>query len=127
YEEVLEYESGREPLIVGMDKYRLASVLAFYRGPMETHAESAEFTNSQWLVEGPGLGYRYWSEPSDWLGYDCVVVADARNTDLHAQLDHVFGSVEIVQDERLSKLGKKRYQIAICRGYTPAASIIARR
>ncbi len=127
YEEVLEHESGRDPMIVGMDKYRLASVLAFYRGPMETHAESAQLTNSQWLVEGPGLGYRYWSEPSDWLGYDCVVVADARNTDLHAKLDHVFGSVEIVQDERLSNLGKKRYQIAICRGYTPTASVLARR
>jgi dolichol-phosphate mannosyltransferase len=127
YEEVLEHESGREPMIVGMDKYRLASVLAFYRGPMETHAESADLTNSQWLVEGPGLGYRYWSEPSDWLGYDCIVVADARYTDLLDKLRPVFGSVEFVQDERLGQLGRKRYQIAICRGYQPAAVATATR
>jgi dolichol-phosphate mannosyltransferase len=125
YEEVLEHESGREPLIVGMDKYRLASVLAFYRGPMETFDDAAEHTSSQWLVDGPGLGYAFWSEPEDWIGYDCIVVADERAGDIVGRLRPVFGAVELVSDDRLSRLGRRHYQIAICRGYLPRDRAVA--
>ncbi|MFI4881702.1 MAG: hypothetical protein ACIAQU_03855, partial [Phycisphaerales bacterium JB064] len=105
----------------------LASVLAFYRGSMETYEESAEFTTSQWLVGGVGLGFAYWSDREQWRGRDCIVVADARDGDLLDRLRPHFTSVELADEPRLGELGRKRYQIAICRAFEPTHELLASR
>ena len=122
YEDRVEHETGREPLVVGMDKYRLASVLAFYRGPMEFEYEPANYTTSQWIVGAPGLGYAYWARLEGWHGMDCVIVADARETDLLDRLRPFFASVDRVDDPRLAQLGRKKYQVVLCRSYRPLGS-----
>lgn len=127
YEDRIEHETGHEPLVVGMDKYRLASVLAFYRGPMEFDYEPSDFTTSQWLVGAEGLGFAYWSKMDEWRGMDCIVVADARETDLLDRLRPCFASTDKVDDPRLAQLGRKKYQIVVCRTYRPpGAGVMAR-
>jgi dolichol-phosphate mannosyltransferase len=72
----LKAETGREPLIIGVDKYRLASVLAFYRTPLDSKVRASDFTTSGWILGGEGLGYPYWAKKNLWIGCDCIVVDD---------------------------------------------------
>jgi hypothetical protein len=116
HEERLERETGREPLIVGEGKYRLASVLAFYRKPLELKANSANFTTSGWIFGRKGLAYPYWTSGQRWQGVDCVYVVDDDDDDILKEVQPLFESVEIVDDPRLQSLGRDKYRLAICRG-----------
>lgn len=78
-EDALEAQTGQEPLVIADGKYQLASILAFYRLPMEPDARPTHFTTSQWLVGGAGLGYPYWMDRSQWIGRDCVYVTWSKN------------------------------------------------
>jgi len=109
-EERLEKETGRKPLIIGGGKYRLASVLAFYRTPFEHSVRASDFTTSQWIAQGAGLGFPYWAKEELWNQSDCVVIDDAN--DLQKFARH-FKQFELADEVRF---GKTRYQIAIGRG-----------
>jgi len=109
-EERLEKETGRKPLIIGGGKYRLASVLAFYRTPSEHSVRASDFTTSQWIAQGAGLGFPYWAKEELWNQSDCVVIDDAN--DLQKFARH-FKQFELADEVRF---GKTRYQIAIGRG-----------
>lgn len=117
YEDRLEDKTGREPLIVAHGKYRLASVLAFYRKSSEYDVDTADYTTSQWVFSGKGLAYRYWSRRADWRGYDCLYVVDDEDADILAETAGLFDLVEFVDDARLRAL---QYRIAVCRGFRPA-------
>lgn len=108
-EDLLDRESGIEPLIIANGKYRLASVLAFYRTPLENHVRASQFTTSQWIVSGPGLGFAYWTERTNWIGRDCIVVDDDGDIEKFAPY---FETFEVLDDPRLT--GTK-YRIAIGR------------
>ncbi len=125
YEDRLEYETGREPLIVADGKYRLASLLAFYRTPIEHDAEAADYTTSQWILGGNGLAYPYWIRREDWYGRDCLYIENDADDDILAETAGMFDSVELVDDVRLRALGRGKYRIAVCRGLgltTPKSS-----
>lgn len=112
FEDQIEAESGKEPLIVADGKYRLASVLAFYRSPLEENVRAADFTTSQWLLDGKeGLGFPYWASDRDWT-YDTVLYVDD-DEDIH-RMEKRFEHVVVVYDSA----GKypRRYQVAVCRG-----------
>jgi len=113
YEDQLERETGREPLVIADGKYRLASVLAFYRTHLEYDHNSADHTTSQWILNKSGLGYPYWMDRNQWRGKDCLFVDDNPGT-LKKTQDH-FKSVQMATDPRLLALGNRTYQIAICR------------
>lgn len=120
HEDELERESGREPLIIAEGKYRLASVLAFYRRPIEHDVDASDYTTSRWIFGGKGLGFPYWTEREHWRGRDCIYVVDDANDDILDETKTLFDSVEIVHDPRLDRLGVKgEYRIAICRGLRP--------
>lgn len=112
YEDRMESLSDEEPLIIASGKYRLASVLAFYRTPLEESVAAAHFTSSQWLLDGKGLSFEYWHRPSDWLGKDCLVVDN--NDDLLHLIEGRFDRVEVIDDPRLKSLG---FDAAMCYGY----------
>lgn len=116
YEDRLEAETNREPLIIAEGKYRLASVLAFYRMAIEDGANSDQFTTSQWVVGGEGLGFRYWVDPMKWKGADCIFVSIESADDLPKRLGYAFESIQIIDDPRLTKLNRRGYGMAICRG-----------
>jgi dolichol-phosphate mannosyltransferase len=65
-------ETGSDPLIVGMDRYAIASELAFY-GAERT--ESAVETSSAHLFEGMGLMYERWTPPELQEGRNLLLVA----------------------------------------------------
>jgi hypothetical protein len=115
HEERLEHASGREPLIVAGGKYRMASVLAFYRRPYEPDIDTADYTTSHWVLSGTGLSYRFWGDRDRWRGADCIIVDD-RDNDILAETRPLFQSVERVDDPRLSHLGPKHYRITIGHG-----------
>jgi hypothetical protein len=119
HEDRLELESGREPLVVADGKYRLASVLAFYRRPIEHDFDSAEFTTSRWLLSGEGLAYPYWLEREAWSGRDCLYVVDSEDRDILAETRPLFDSVELVDDPRLQAISNGKYRLALCRGLLP--------
>lgn len=115
HEDQLERESGREPLVVADGKYRLASVLAFYRSPLEEHVRAADFTTSQWVVSGrAGLGYPYWAKEVDWTGGDVIYVDDSNDV---LNLGQWFERVRIVYDSKDTY--PKRYRVTIAQGHRP--------
>ncbi|HVP73452.1 MAG TPA: hypothetical protein VMS30_06910, partial [Phycisphaerales bacterium] len=111
HEDELEAQVGYEPLILADGKYRLASILAFYRVSIEDQP-TAPFTSNQWFVGDTGLGYAYWQNRDDWLGKTCLYLDDDGNVarDVRGRFD----SFEVIEDPKLDALG---YQLAICRGY----------
>jgi dolichol-phosphate mannosyltransferase len=62
---------GREPVIVGMDRYAIASELAFYGD----RAKSVRQISSGHLFGQMGLMYERWLEPKDALGRTLLLVA----------------------------------------------------
>ena len=65
-------ETGRDPLIVGMDRYAIASELAFY-GTERT--KSLVETSSAHLFEGIGLMYERWTPPELQEGRTLLLIA----------------------------------------------------
>lgn len=81
-------ETGSEPLIVGMDRYAIASELAFYGGARE--ALGLATANSH-LFGGMGLMYERWMPPPAQNGRNLLLVAwnpgelEDRFIDAHVQ------------------------------------------
>lgn len=69
-EEHVEDEAGYEPLLVGMDKYNLASEMAFYR---RDHLDQLDTTAGRALFGLGSLMYDYWL-PDDLLGKRPVIM-----------------------------------------------------
>jgi dolichol-phosphate mannosyltransferase len=117
----LKHETGREPRVIGGGRYRVASVLTFYRmpgaGPGQTVAAN---TTSQWVFGQNGLAFSYWSNRSEWTGSDVVYVAESSDTVL-ARARPWFDSIEEIKDPRLA--GRRGgYQVFIGRGLRAEAA-----
>ncbi|HUZ07770.1 MAG TPA: glycosyltransferase family 39 protein [Candidatus Paceibacterota bacterium] len=106
----LKAETGREPLVIGADKYRLASVLAFYRMPLVSKVRASDFTTSGWILGGEGLGFPYWTKKAQWIGCDCIIVDDSNDL---GQFASRFKQFEMAEDVHLNR---KTYYIAIGHG-----------
>jgi dolichol-phosphate mannosyltransferase len=65
-------ETGSEPLIVGMDRYAIASELAFYGGSRQPLGLA---TASSHLFGGMGLMYERWMPPQAQNGRNLLLVA----------------------------------------------------
>ncbi|MCA9311778.1 MAG: glycosyltransferase family 39 protein [Phycisphaerales bacterium] len=82
-ENQLESQLGEEPLVVGLDKYRIASQLAFYRSyPLEGGTESERWqesitqTTGRHLFGGSALMYEAWSDADAQAGRSMILVGD---------------------------------------------------
>jgi dolichol-phosphate mannosyltransferase len=81
-EAALRRQSGSEPLVVGLDRYEIASELAFYA---PDQARSVRDTASDSLFGGVGLMYTRWFPPQLAQGRDMVLVGwDARDLEKEA-------------------------------------------
>jgi dolichol-phosphate mannosyltransferase len=110
-ENQLEARTGHEPLIVADGKYRLASILAFYRTPLEYTERASDQTTSQWILDGHGLGYPYWAPADRWRDRDYILVSE--HSHLRQFASH-FDRFEVV--ETFHPVGRKRYEISIAQG-----------
>jgi dolichol-phosphate mannosyltransferase len=68
----VDRETGQAPLIVGMDRYAIASELAFYA---PDQAEGIARTSSGHLFGQVGLMYERWFPPADERGRNLLLVA----------------------------------------------------
>jgi dolichol-phosphate mannosyltransferase len=96
-------ESGNEPLIVGMDRYAIASELAFYGG---ARLPSGLETANSHLFGGMGLMYGQWVPPQSQEHRNLLLVAfDPRELEGADVAAHVagFGPIE---DDVISRDGK---------------------
>lgn len=78
-EDGLEATTGYEPLVLGMDKHRIASELAFYRtklaGKDDKEGEGVAFTAGPNFFGKESLMYKYWfSEGKDLRAYAKVLL-----------------------------------------------------
>ncbi len=77
-------ETGRRPLVVGMDPYQISSGLAFYRSKNAAGTQDSsrrrlvEETVGWHLFTWDGLMYEYWTDPQEAVGRDILVVASSR-------------------------------------------------
>jgi dolichol-phosphate mannosyltransferase len=79
-EDEIEAKTGEEPLVVGMDKYFIASEMAFYRRDrMEGVHEGIEHTCSRNLFGRDGLMYAWWFPDDAQVSRTLVLVST--NTD----------------------------------------------
>jgi dolichol-phosphate mannosyltransferase len=86
--------TGRNALIVGMDRYVIASELAFYGTEL---TKSAVETSGAHLFQGIGLMYEWWTPPELQEGRDLLLIAwdprDLSGKEIEAHVDHL-GPVE---------------------------------
>jgi dolichol-phosphate mannosyltransferase len=69
-------QTGVEPVIVGMDRYAIASEMAFYGGQ---RLPSPPLTSSAHLFQGMGLMYERWTPPVALASRTLLLVAYDRN------------------------------------------------
>lgn len=105
-ESEVEARTGTKPLVVGMDKYNLASELAFYRRHDGEGTRSAVAnTASRNLFAGNALMYEIWSPPEAFAGRTLILVSFKPQVLTDEVLgDAVHGSGPVVE-RRISKLG----------------------
>jgi dolichol-phosphate mannosyltransferase len=74
-EKRVEFGSRRDPLVVGMDKYFIASGLAFYRhDPVEQVTQRINNTTSRNLIGKNALMYDYWHPYDGQIGGRAIMV-----------------------------------------------------
>jgi dolichol-phosphate mannosyltransferase len=87
-------ETGTEPLIVGMDRYAIASEVAFYSA---AHAAAGFQTANSHLFGGMGLMYSRWLPPKSQDGRNLLLVAwspgELDDKYIHAQVERL-GPIE---------------------------------
>lgn len=102
-----EAMTGREPIVVGMDKYNMASSLAFYRakheGIEDTPGESWNATTSRHLFGLSALMYEYWFDLPSLDGSSVIMVAfDAEDLD-DEKVGGWFSSMTEIEEMHITK------------------------
>jgi dolichol-phosphate mannosyltransferase len=108
--DLLEEQTTLRPLIVGMDQYKTASGLAFYR--TVDHNRSSASGSDHPLGETVGRNivgkrsavmYDYWFSPSDYQGRPMILVSPSRSNLndmwITRNIDHV-GEIQILETTR---------------------------
>lgn len=115
-ENQIEQEHGVEPLVVGMDRYRIASELAFYR---RAGREGIEQTCGRHLFGGNALMYFFWFEPEQQAGRLLLLVGLDRE-DLDRPNIPRWARLDPIQERIVHKHGLEvRYFCRIAYEYRP--------
>ena len=123
--ENFELSNGRKPIVVGMDKYRIASGIAFYRNRSREPAQidSLPLTTGRHLFGLESLMFSYWHPSMLFSHQDLLVVAHSRNW-LHPDyFRNRAMQVGKINAFSIEKQGKEvaTYYYRLLRGYVPAA------
>ncbi|MDB6091662.1 MAG: glycosyltransferase [Gammaproteobacteria bacterium] len=109
-------KTGTEPLVVGMDRYMLASELAFYA---PDHARSVSGTSSEHLFGSNGLMYERWFPPGQQEGRTLLLVGWSPEDVTGAKIEARVKRLEPLQAGVLTRDGKaiRRYYYRVAYGY----------
>ena len=108
---VIEKKRGQRPVVVGMDKYKIASGLAFYRyrdvfsGGDKTPGWVIAETSSGHLFGQNGLMYAYWFPPAALDGKDLLLVASSRDMVDEGFLRGYVGGMSEIRELDVTKNG----------------------
>lgn len=116
--------NGERPLVAGMDHYRLASGLAFYRSKEQSsddRATTVNETTGRQLFGSGALMYDYWLSPAAAEGRDILVVAQRPEQLAPERLAGHSRQLGDLGEISVTKLGKKagRYYYRLLTWYTP--------
>jgi dolichol-phosphate mannosyltransferase len=103
-------------LVVGMDRYAIASELAFYSRDQST---SVADTSTGHLLGGMGLMYEQWFPAERQNGKTLLLVAWDPNSLAEAGLEKHFAGLEAVHEGTLVRNGRlvRRYYYRVANGY----------
>ncbi len=107
--------TGHEPLVVGMNKYNLASELAFYA----PSGDGARKTTTHNLFGRQGLMYDFWFPPDQQVGKSLVLVSDDRRALEASELRSFVTQFEPVRELRVGESGRAgtQYFARVAHGY----------
>jgi dolichol-phosphate mannosyltransferase len=116
-ESEIEDQTGQKPLVVGMDKYNLASELAFYRRQEgEDTAGAVANTASRHLFGNDGLMYEIWSPPEKYQNRSLILVSfDPQmlsDDTIKGWVEHYGGIIERPVEKLDVPAGRYYYRIA---------------
>ena len=101
-EKVIEKKTGSEPVIVGMDKYMMASATSFYD---HSDRDAARNTGGPHLFGGKSLMFEYWLPRSAAAGRNLIMIDFEENRLAHPKLSRYFEAISDVVKETLEKDG----------------------
>lgn len=106
------------PLVVGMDKYNLASQLAFY----DPKGDGAHETTSKNLFGRRGLMYDFWFPPAEQAGKSLVLVGKTPQILDAPAVRRSVEELEPVQEIHVRNDGDvvARYFVRVAHGYQDA-------
>ncbi len=123
----VEATRGTRPLVAGMDKYRIASGLAFYRNKADhsanpQHNNSVQETTGRQLFGMNALMYNFWLPPAEVTARDILVISERKEylaDNLFAGTSQQLGEIH---NYFTTKHGKKvgSYYYRLLTQYTPA-------
>jgi dolichol-phosphate mannosyltransferase len=125
-ENEVEHLTGRVPLVVGLDRYKTASGLAFYRTKMCSPAESMTnykgvktSTDGRHLFGRKGLMYSFWFLPKDLQGATMIIVSNSPDDLRDPSMCAYFGKAGDIKELSIQKNGQNvgRYFYAVFEGY----------
>lgn len=116
-------EDGRRPLVVGMDSYRAASGLAYYRSKLQLDNKertNANDTTGPHLFGHQGLMYSYWYQPTLAIGRDILVVSEDKKRMDPAYFVNSYKHLGQIHEINVVKRGKEsgHFYSRLLTGYT---------
>jgi dolichol-phosphate mannosyltransferase len=118
----LARQTGRKPLVIGLDRYMISSELAFYARTGDP-AQSVRAAAGRHLVGRDALMYEYWFPPEDYSGRDIIMVTRKEKDLADDRLSGYFDRLDPVESMEIHYNGRPvaTYYFRIGHGYRPAA------
>jgi dolichol-phosphate mannosyltransferase len=115
-EHEVEAATGKEPLVVGLDRYQLAGVLAFY----DPDGDGAEETTARSIIGIPSLMYDRWYRPPG-PGRSVILVCDERKDLETRRVRSSFEELEPIRELVVRKDGAVvgTYFARVAHGHRP--------
>ena len=108
---MVERETGKVPLMVGMDRYFISSEIAFYSGDKD----SVKNTAGRSMFGEESLMYGYWFNPADQANRDMIMFGLKEEQVSNSRLEGKFAKLGPVQQKTLyrdaKEIGRFYYRI----------------
>jgi dolichol-phosphate mannosyltransferase len=122
--ETIEKNGGDRPLVAGIDRYRIASGLAFYRNKQRDEKDSdylVDETTGRQLFDNNALMYNYWYPSALASKKDILVISQKKERLAPTALQNYCRLLGKIGEITVTKRGKKagRYYYRLLTGYIP--------
>jgi dolichol-phosphate mannosyltransferase len=101
-EQTVKQETGKDVLLIGMDRYFIASEMAFY---VPGGQNAVQASVGRGVVGGDSLMYDYWSKSADLQGRTAVLVALKRGDLDQDSLPQRFSRLTDITEQKVTKQG----------------------